>query len=185
MKKHQEFQKLEQAWRALTESYAGLSDAQLMEPGVMGEWSVKDTLGAGDHLGGGGALVSAADPHRKQAAALQPVRRHRCLQCAEGGTETEPDALRGPKTIGGNAPSAPRLPPKRARRALRAADALPPSSAARYLPPLPPARQGDTRVAGAASGITGGSEGGEARVQLAAHLVGKPLITHEKMGAES
>ena len=44
MKKHQMFQKLEQAWTALTESYAGLSDAQLRESGVMGEWSVKDIL---------------------------------------------------------------------------------------------------------------------------------------------
>jgi len=44
MKKQQLFQKLEQAWAALKESYAGLSDAQLTEPGVMGEWSVKDIL---------------------------------------------------------------------------------------------------------------------------------------------
>ena len=44
MKKHQVFQKLEQAWAALKESYTRLSDAQLTEPGVMGEWSVKDML---------------------------------------------------------------------------------------------------------------------------------------------
>lgn len=44
MKKHQLFQKLEQAWTALKESYVGLSEAQLTEPGVMGEWSVKDIL---------------------------------------------------------------------------------------------------------------------------------------------
>ncbi len=44
MKKQQVFQKLEQAWTALKEFYAGLSDAQLMEPGVMDEWSVKDIL---------------------------------------------------------------------------------------------------------------------------------------------
>ncbi|SRR5260370_25540643 len=44
MKKHQLFQKLEQAWTALTESYAGLSEARLTEPRVMGEWSVKDIL---------------------------------------------------------------------------------------------------------------------------------------------
>ncbi len=44
MKKQQVFQKLEQAWTALKESYVGLSDAQLTEPGVMGEWSVKDIL---------------------------------------------------------------------------------------------------------------------------------------------
>src|SRR5260370_2965123 len=44
MKKQQVFQQLEQAWTARKESYAGLSDAQLTEPGVMGEWSVKDIL---------------------------------------------------------------------------------------------------------------------------------------------
>src|SRR6266699_2827849 len=44
MKKQQLFQKLEKAWTALKESYVGLSDAQLLEPGVMGEWSVKDIL---------------------------------------------------------------------------------------------------------------------------------------------
>jgi uncharacterized protein (TIGR03083 family) len=44
MKKQQLFQKLEKAWTALKESYAGLSEAQLTEPGVMGEWSVKDIL---------------------------------------------------------------------------------------------------------------------------------------------
>jgi len=44
MKKDQLFQKLEQAWTTLQESYAGLSEAQLTEPGVMGEWSVKDIL---------------------------------------------------------------------------------------------------------------------------------------------
>ena len=44
MKKHQVFQKLEQTWTELKESYAGLSQAQLTEPGVLGEWSVKDIL---------------------------------------------------------------------------------------------------------------------------------------------
>src|SRR3989442_9265284 len=44
MKKHQVFQKLEQAWTALKESYAGLSEAQFAEPGVMGGWSIKDIL---------------------------------------------------------------------------------------------------------------------------------------------
>lgn len=45
MKKHQLLKQLEKAWTALKESYAGLSDSQLMEPGVMGDWSVKDILG--------------------------------------------------------------------------------------------------------------------------------------------
>lgn len=37
-------QRLDTAWVAFKESYAGLSDAQLLEPGVMGDWSVRDIL---------------------------------------------------------------------------------------------------------------------------------------------
>src|SRR5438128_9894460 len=44
MKKHQVFQKLEQAWTALKESYAGLSEARFAEPGGMGGWCIKDIL---------------------------------------------------------------------------------------------------------------------------------------------
>jgi uncharacterized protein (TIGR03083 family) len=36
--------KVDAAWAALQESYAGLADAQLMEPGAMGGWSVRDIL---------------------------------------------------------------------------------------------------------------------------------------------
>lgn|SRR5262249_32939886 len=35
---------LDKAWLAFKESYAGLADSQLMEPGVTGEWSVRDIL---------------------------------------------------------------------------------------------------------------------------------------------
>jgi len=34
--------RLDKAWAALKESYAGLSDPRLTEPGVTGDWSVKD-----------------------------------------------------------------------------------------------------------------------------------------------
>lgn len=44
MDRQQLLRKLDQAWAALKESYAGLSDSQLTEPGVMGQWSVKDIL---------------------------------------------------------------------------------------------------------------------------------------------
>jgi len=44
MNRQQLLQKLDKAWTELTESYAGLSDGQLTEPGVMGDWSVKDIL---------------------------------------------------------------------------------------------------------------------------------------------
>src|SRR5882672_12519712 len=36
--------RLDQAWQALQDSYAGLSEAELLEPGVTGTWSVKDII---------------------------------------------------------------------------------------------------------------------------------------------
>jgi hypothetical protein len=36
--------RLDAAWAAFKESYAGLSDPELIEPGVVGDWSVKDIL---------------------------------------------------------------------------------------------------------------------------------------------
>jgi hypothetical protein len=36
--------RLDTAWRAFEASYTGLSDVQLMEPGVTGDWSVRDIL---------------------------------------------------------------------------------------------------------------------------------------------
>jgi hypothetical protein len=44
MNKGQLLKKLEQAWASFTESYAGLSAEQMLEPGVTGDWSVKDIL---------------------------------------------------------------------------------------------------------------------------------------------
>ena len=41
----QQLQKqLDKRWTAFKESYAGFSDSQLMEPGVTGNWSVKDII---------------------------------------------------------------------------------------------------------------------------------------------
>jgi hypothetical protein len=37
-------QRLDTAWTAFTESYAGLSDAQILEHGVTGDWSVRDII---------------------------------------------------------------------------------------------------------------------------------------------
>ena len=37
-------QRLDQAWQAFHESYAGLSEAEVLEPGVTGTWSVKDII---------------------------------------------------------------------------------------------------------------------------------------------
>src|SRR6266566_268986 len=96
MDKQQLLKQLEKAWAAIKESYAGLSDSQLPEPGVMGNWSVKDILA---HL-----------------------------------TTWEEEALKYlPLIITG--------------------DALPTSPPARYIQPLPQARQGNTGMAGAASRI--------------------------------
>src|SRR5713226_3595212 len=44
MDKQQFLKKIDEAWAALGSSYAGLSEAQLAEPGVSGDWSVKDIL---------------------------------------------------------------------------------------------------------------------------------------------
>ncbi|HWR51601.1 MAG TPA: ClbS/DfsB family four-helix bundle protein [Bryobacteraceae bacterium] len=44
MDRRQLLKRLDNAWSALQESYAGLSDSGLMEPGVAGAWSVRDVL---------------------------------------------------------------------------------------------------------------------------------------------
>lgn len=44
MNRQQLLNKIEQAWAALKESYAGLPDPQLTQPGVIDNWSVKDNL---------------------------------------------------------------------------------------------------------------------------------------------
>jgi DinB superfamily len=36
--------RLDRAWSGLKESYAGLSTSQMVEPGVQGQWSVRDIL---------------------------------------------------------------------------------------------------------------------------------------------
>ncbi|MCL4853136.1 MAG: maleylpyruvate isomerase N-terminal domain-containing protein, partial [Bryobacteraceae bacterium] len=36
--------RLDKAWQEFRQSYAGLSDSQMLEPGVTGGWSVKDIL---------------------------------------------------------------------------------------------------------------------------------------------
>ena len=36
--------RLDQAWEVFKESYAGLADAELLEPGVTGAWSIKDII---------------------------------------------------------------------------------------------------------------------------------------------
>lgn len=44
MKRQQLLDKIEQAWTAFNDSYAGLSNEQMLTRGVVGDWSVKDIL---------------------------------------------------------------------------------------------------------------------------------------------
>jgi len=44
MERRQVLKRLDDAWQAFQESYAGLSVSQIMEPGVTGAWSVRDIL---------------------------------------------------------------------------------------------------------------------------------------------
>jgi hypothetical protein len=44
MNTEQVLQRLDKAWTAFEESYAGLPDSQLMIPGVTGKWSVRDII---------------------------------------------------------------------------------------------------------------------------------------------
>jgi hypothetical protein len=44
MDRRQLLQRLDTAWLEFKASYAGLSDSQILEPGVQGRWSVRDIL---------------------------------------------------------------------------------------------------------------------------------------------
>jgi hypothetical protein len=44
MRKEQLLEKLERAWGELKQSYSGLPEPQMVEQGMVGEWSVKDVL---------------------------------------------------------------------------------------------------------------------------------------------
>jgi hypothetical protein len=44
MNRSQLLGRLGKAWNALKESYAGLSEAEMLEPGVTGTWSIKDII---------------------------------------------------------------------------------------------------------------------------------------------
>ncbi len=44
MNTQQLLKRLDTAWTVFKESYAGLSDSQMTQPGVTGKWSVKDII---------------------------------------------------------------------------------------------------------------------------------------------
>src|SRR5215467_6711485 len=113
--RRQLLKRLEKAWLAFNESYAGLSDVQLMEPGATGAWSVRDILAhvttweeeALKHLP---LILKGATPKRYSVRYGD-----RGLQRPHGGTQTEPVAGRGARAIGGNAQPARRLHSERSR----------------------------------------------------------------------
>jgi DinB superfamily len=43
-RRQQLLKRLDAAWQDFVESYAGLSEAELLEPGVTGQWSVRDII---------------------------------------------------------------------------------------------------------------------------------------------
>jgi hypothetical protein len=43
-KRQQVLNRLDKTWRSLEESYLGLSEVEMLEPGVTGSWSVKDII---------------------------------------------------------------------------------------------------------------------------------------------
>lgn len=44
MDKSQLLKRLEREWESLNRSYAGLSESELMEPGVVGDWPIRDII---------------------------------------------------------------------------------------------------------------------------------------------
>lgn len=44
MNREQLFQRIDRAWSAFNDSYAGLPESMMTAPGVVGDWSVKDIL---------------------------------------------------------------------------------------------------------------------------------------------
>jgi len=44
MDRSQLLRRLDKVWKELRESYAGLSDSEMLEPGVTGTWSIKDII---------------------------------------------------------------------------------------------------------------------------------------------
>ena len=128
--RQQLLQRLDKAWVAFNKSYAGLSDSQLMEPGVSGTWSVRD-------------ILTHVTTWEEEVLKRLPL----ILSSPHDGTETEPFAVRGPRSIGGNAPPARRLHSERPRASIHWRNPVPSSTTERYVPPLPAPRGGDSAMA--------------------------------------
>ncbi len=70
MKKAQVLEKLDQTWAEFQGSFAGLSESQMAQPGVTGEWSVKDILAHVTAWEEESTQAPAADRPGRQTAAL-------------------------------------------------------------------------------------------------------------------
>ncbi len=92
--------RLDAAWLAFLESYAGLPDERLMEPGVTGDWSVKDVLAhvttweeeALKHLP---LIIAGGKPPR-----YVTYRWAGRIQCADDRAESQPVVGRGAQAAG-------------------------------------------------------------------------------------
>jgi hypothetical protein len=138
--------RLDMAWTAFKESHAGLPDWRLMEPGVVGDWSVKDILAhvttweeALKHLP---LIIEGGSPPRYvmyggiDAFNAQMTERKRGLTLSEVQTQPDETHHRLIDFVQG-------LP----RRSAEADNALTSSPTARYVQPLRGARRGDTAMA--------------------------------------
>ena len=156
--RQQLLKRLDTAWRSLHGSYAGLSESQLLEPGVTGAWSVRDIIAHVTTWEEEALKHLPAHPRGPQAAAYsvtyggidafnalmtsrskRPVARPRC--------SGQLDDIHRP---------AHRRSSSARPRSVATRDPLSPSPPARYVQPLPEARRGDTQMAGATIRETAG-----------------------------
>ncbi len=133
MKREQLLERLDTAWVALGESYAGLSEAQMTTPGVAGEWSVRDILAhvatwEEEALKYLPLIIEGGRPPRYASYGGLDAFNARMTEAKRG---LSLDDVSG--ASGEDAPPTRGLPAHRARRAVHDRDALSPSSAARHL----------------------------------------------------
>jgi hypothetical protein len=148
-RRRQVLKRLDKAWVAFNESYAGLSDAQVIEPGVTGAWSVRDTLAhvtaweeeALKHLP---LILKGGMPPRYSvqyggidAFNARMTEQKRNLSLSEVRTQLAATHGRLVDFIQSARP----------RASTHRRNPLPPSTTARYVQPLPAPRRGDSAMA--------------------------------------
>ena len=151
MNRQQLLNRLDTAWVAFQASYAGLSNSRLTEPGVTGDWSVKDLIAhvtwweeeALRHL----PLIIVGDRPPRYSVAYGGIdafnammaERKRDVSLSEVLTQQDDTHQRLIDFV-----------QSVSERPFHAGDALPTSPTTRYLQPLPDPHQGDTGMAAAA-----------------------------------